>query len=534
MKQQNLVAGLLMGAALLGALVRTASSQQPDNSPAQVQPPATRLDPQACWAHLERGRLCAEYGQFWNENGQVVILRGVNVAGTSKVPPFLPLPKSPNVTYPPPRRHAAHFFTDNTDVRQLDYLQTSGFNVIRLLFNWEAYEPAPDHPNDSYLQMLTLIASESWKRGIYTVVDFHQDAFARWVDYGCGEGFPQWALGDGFLKLAPRNDFWCANWMTMAFTDLNGVQRAFNDFYAGRAPNQLRARFVSLMGTLAQRFHKQPGVIGYDILNEPFSYNFDNDLKDLYRDAGEAIRSSDPGAILFLEPDLLTDTNGQARLPKPFDTRTNVVYAPHFYDPTIMGPKKYSGPAASQQAFVAMRAFAKAWQAPFFLGEFGAPATAEGAADYITLLYDLLDGGQTDASPASGAQWVYSPGWTADKYDGWDTENFSIVDNHGPRTQLFVPRPYAREVSGIPNKLVVTGNSIHLEWMNEPQKTNQTVFFVPSAQTITPANIDTSGVPSGQLDCRAAGPQQVVCSSDEWETPLQVTITFTPARGNGS
>jgi hypothetical protein len=70
--------------------------------------------------------------------------------------------------------------------------------------------------------------------------------------------------------------------------------------------------------------------------------------------------------------------------------------------------------------------------------------------------------------------------------------------------------------------------------MNEPQKTNQTVFFVPSAQPIAPANIDTSGVPSGQLDCRAAGQQQVVCSSDEWEKPLQVTITFTPARANGS
>ena len=491
-------------------------------------PKAPAVDSQVCWAHLPPGKLCAEKGQFWNENGQVVELRGVNVAGTSKTPPFLPLPKSAHVTYPPTPGEAAHFFVDNTDVRQLDYLQTSGFNVLRLLFVWEAYEPMPDAPDKSYLEMFSLIAREAWKRGIYTIVDFHQDAFARSVDYGCGEGFPPWALGEGLLKLPPRNDGFCANWMTMAFTDLNGVQRAFNDFYSGNAPNHLRSRYLQLFGTLAQRFRQVPGVIGYDVLNEPFSYSFDNDLKELYRDVGDAIRTQDPGAMLFLEPDLLADTNGKALLPKPFDTRTNVVYAPHFYDPAIMGSKNYSGPATSEQAFAAMRAFAMGWQAPLFLGEFGAPAVAIGASDYIGLLYDLLDGGQVGAPPASGAQWVYSPGWTPDKFDGWDTENFSIVSDQGPRPQLFVPRAYARSVSGIPTRQVVGANSIHLEWINAPQKSNQTVIFAPPPRPFAPVNINTYGVPSGQLNCQSAGQQQVVCSSDCWQRSFQVTITFGP------
>jgi endoglycosylceramidase len=348
------------------------------------------------------------------------------------------------------------------------------------------------------------------------------------VDYGCGEGFPHWALGAGLLTFSPRNDAFCANWMAMAFTDLNGVQRAFLDFYAGNAPEQLRSRYLNLFATLAERFHNVPGVIGYDVLNEPFSYNFDNDIKALYRDVGESIRSRDPGAILFLEPDLLTDTSGKATLPKPFDTRTNVVYAPHFYDPAIMGPKKYSGPATSQQAFATMRAFAAAWEAPLFLGEFGAPAVAEGAADYVKLLYDLLDGGPAGAPPASGAQWVYSPGWTAEQFDGWDTENFSIVDTQGPRTRLFAPRPYALRVSGIPTQQAVTSSSLHFEWVNEPGKSNQTVFFIPSAQPLTPANIDTHGRAADELDCRPAGPQQVACTSDTRQKALQVTITFAP------
>jgi endoglycosylceramidase len=316
--------------------------------------------------------------------------------------------------------------------------------------------------------------------------------------------------------------------MTMAFTDLNGVQRAFADFYSGSAPNHLRSRYLQLFATLAQRFRNSPGVIGYDVLNEPFSYSFDNDLKELYRDVGDSIRAKDPGAILFLEPDLLTDTNGKALLPKPFDTRTNVAYAPHFYDPAIMGSKKYSGPATSEQAFAAMRAFATEWQAPLFLGEFGAPAVAAGDADYVGLLYDLLDGGQVGAPPVSGAQWVYSPAWTPDGFDGWDTENFSIVDDQGPRTQLFVPRAYARSVSGIPTQQVVGAQSIHLEWINAPQKSNQTVIFVPPTRALTPGSINTYGAPSGQLDCHPAGPQQVVCSSDCWQRSFQVTVTFGP------
>jgi endoglycosylceramidase len=432
------------------------------------------------------------------------------------------------VKYSPAARQAAHFFVDNTDVRQLDYLQSAGFNVIRLLFVWEAYQPEPDKTDDSYLQMFSLIASEAWKRGIYTVIDFHQDAFARWVDYGCGEGFPRWALAEGLRISPPRNDAFCANWMAMAFTDFNGVHRAFADFYSGKAPNQLRSRYLQLFTTLAQRFRSVPGVIGYDVLNEPFSHSFDNDLKDLYHDVGEAIRTHDPGAILFLEPDLMTDTNGKATLPKPFETRINVAYAPHFYDPTIMGQKKYSGPDTSTQAFAAMRAFAAEWQTPLFLGEFGAPAVAKGAADYIRLLYDLLDGGQTGAPPISGAQWVYSTGWTPDRFDGWDTEDFSIIDSTGPRTQLFVPRAYALRVSGIPTKQVVTRNSIHLEWINAPQKSNQTVFFVPSAQPLASAAINTFDAPGGQLRCRSTGQKQVVCTSDCWQKSLQVTLTFTP------
>jgi endoglycosylceramidase len=317
-------------------------------------------------------------------------------------------------------------------------------------------------------------------------------------------------------------------------------------YFAYQAPFQARSRYLSVLSNLAQRFANMPGVIGYDLLNEPFFIRPDvgrhvsteQQLDALYGDGAAAIRRYDSSAILFLEPDLRTDTDGNSQLPPPFAMSRNVAYAPHFYDPDVMGfnpqtlnvsKKQYLGPANSQQAFERMRAFASdLWGGPLFVGEFGAPVDAAGAGMYLSLLYDLLDGGKVGARPVSGAQWSYTPGWTPQKLDGWNGEDLSIVNNRGLRKQLFVPRAYAQQVSGTPTKQVVGSNFIHLEWSNQPKRSNQPTFFVPSSRPITPPAINTFGVPPDQLDCRPVAPQKVLCTSGCWQKQLKVTITYTP------
>jgi hypothetical protein len=63
---------------------------------------------------------------------QVVLLRGLNVAGDARLPPFTPI----------------------KDLRTMNVFQTWGVNVVRLVFIWEAYEPNRGSYSDGYLKYI--------------------------------------------------------------------------------------------------------------------------------------------------------------------------------------------------------------------------------------------------------------------------------------------------------------------------------------------------------------------------------------------
>src|SRR5581483_1234309 len=133
------------------------------------------------------------------------------------------------------------------------------------------------------------------------------------------------------------------------------------------------------------------------LLNEPWG-DEKRSLAPLYRDAATVIRSVDPTAILFLEGHITTNCGLQSRLPCP--TFDNIVYAPHYYLPSMIVFGKWTGQTwAIRHAFANMRAKTQNWNAPLILGEFGAPANATRAAEYVDYVYDLLDD-----SLASGIQ----------------------------------------------------------------------------------------------------------------------------------
>ena len=110
--------------------------------------------------------------------GRSVIFHGVNVV--YKIPPYLP--------------SSDHFDAQLslTDA-ELDQLVNWGFNFVRLGVMWEAVERVPDTFNDTYLDEVESLINRLGEKGIYTLVDAHQDVLARRL---CGEGIPNFYAED--------------------------------------------------------------------------------------------------------------------------------------------------------------------------------------------------------------------------------------------------------------------------------------------------------------------------------------------------
>jgi hypothetical protein len=134
-----------------------------------------------------------------------------------------------------------------------------------------------------------------------------------------------------------------------------------------------------------------------------------------------------------------------------------------------------------------MRGTAAGWNVPLLLGEFGAPGPTEGGDVFMRVMYDQLD-----VSFASGTQWVYTPGWTEEAKDGWNREDFSIVDHTGTVRANYVPRPYAPRIAGKPVSLAVhedkVKSTIDLAWDNDPAL-GATVLFVPDTELFGAAHV---------------------------------------------
>src|SRR5262249_61333322 len=102
-------------------------------------------------------------------------------------------------------------------------------------------------------------------------------------------------------------------------------------------------------------------------------------------------------------------------------------------------------PADIDRAFGRIEAKAAEWGVPLLVGEFGISGGARRAGDYIDYHYDRLD-----AALASATQWTVSPRWSPRAGDGWNGEDFSLLDAAGRPRPNYRPRPYPHQVAGVP------------------------------------------------------------------------------------
>jgi endoglycosylceramidase len=154
----------------------------------------------------------------------------------------------------------------------------------------------------------------------------------------------------------------------------------------------------------------------------------------------------------------------------------HVVFAPHFYDWPVVLTNQWTGSTRQiERAFALMRRYVERANVPLFLGEFGVPADAGRGGGYVDAVLDALD-----ALNGSGAQWCWSPRWSPVTRDGWNREDYSIVDDAGRTRANFRSRPYPQRVAGDLRRFRVGDDgSLTLEWRNDGRADVDTELFAP-------------------------------------------------------
>lgn len=194
---------------------------------------------------------------------------------------------------------------------RLDDLRAFGLNVVRLGTMWSGVEPQDGVFNATYVGILETIIQKLADRGIYALLDMHQDVMSSL--YFSYDGIPLW-LVETFPE--PTNpypwplesvDAWAEGYLTQACSE--GFQMLYND------TNDALVRWGQFWAHVAQTLGPMPAVLGYDYMNEPWVGDYILDpglllpgvagqvnLVPVYDYLHSVIRQHDVETIQFYEP----------------------------------------------------------------------------------------------------------------------------------------------------------------------------------------------------------------------------------------
>ena len=430
-----------------------------------------------------------------------------------------------------------------------------GLNFVRLCLSWSEIEPQPGQYSQLYLDRVAQIVAWAEEQDVYTLLDFHEDNWSRFIVPAPNEtgippllvpnvgqdGAPEWAVvADGWPALAIFGE-----------GPLNlASMKSFQNFYENRvvpglpqgaAPGPgLQDHYIGALAFIAARFVNSSAVLGLELMNEPepgttlppliFAAEF---LYPFYRRAIQALTGERdglpdcvPGASYFnvsacAYPDLgVRDTRHpiffepsavrnlidfSPQVSAPLTNFTQLVYTPHVYTDVFtlnLQNLNISWPPSFDFAFDSAWQEANAIGAAVLVTEFGgAPST-----DAATLAPTLA---AQDAHMTGGSIWSFKSNCQGDGCDvnAWvlyaaaqGPPTGPIAQNGPPVEPRFalVSRTHARGVVG--EALSYTFN-------------NETLSFVLAANASASA---AAGAGGASLPEPAAPPRFVHVSAAEY------------------
>ncbi|MFZ0715306.1 cellulase family glycosylhydrolase, partial [Mycobacterium sp.] len=443
-----------------------------------------------------------------NSDGQVVTLHGLNEV--YKIAPGDPL---------------ASGFNDDDAA----FLAENGFNAVRVGVIWSDLEPDPGVFNTAYLNSIESTVQTLGNHGIYSIIDFHQDAYS--TAFG-GEGAPDWAVQtDGAANPSlpfPYNEFFNP-----------AEQQAWESFWTNSdAPNGigLENNYSQMLEYVANAFNGDPNVAGFELINEPspgissflptlFGNPFfdSQQLTPFYDQGADAIRAVDPSTPIFFEPNVLSN----AGIPTDLGhvDATNTVLSFHDYCEFNLGPL---GCIPSVSGIVGnAEAYAEAQGIPAFMTEFGATsdqaqilAPMQGADQHLIGWTEWAYSGQgditTSASPPGSESLVYNP---ADPLTGANI-NTANLDT--------LAEPYPQLVSGTPESYSFDNGTFQFSYstaeadgLGSFPAGSQTTISVPSVEFPDGYQVSVTG---GEV-VSAPNAAELVIASNSGASTVTVTVS---------
>ncbi len=143
------------------------------------------------------------------------------------------------------------------------WLADNGFDVVRLGLTAGSVMPEPGVIDHAYLDSFFGTVDQLRARGLLVLIDLHQDGWGPTLG---SDGFPGWmTITDGEPNTGtPFPLYYITN---------PAIQAAFDNLWAntpGPGGVPLQERVAAIFEALAQRARHRPGVLGYDLLNEPW------------------------------------------------------------------------------------------------------------------------------------------------------------------------------------------------------------------------------------------------------------------------
>jgi hypothetical protein len=229
---------------------------------------------------------------FKDAERRTLILRGVNLGGSSKVP-----------AKPDGATHLREGFFDHRRVsfvgrpfplgeadEHFSRLRRWGLTTLRFLITWEAIEHAgPGVYDEAYLDYVVEVVRKAGEHGLQLFIDPHQDVWSR---FSGGDGAPGWTFevvgldirnfretgaaivhqthGDPFPRM-----IWPTNGSKLAAATMFTLFFGGEDFAPATtiegesAQAYLQWHYINAVKQIADRLKGIPHVIGYDTMNEP-------------------------------------------------------------------------------------------------------------------------------------------------------------------------------------------------------------------------------------------------------------------------